>query len=147
MIQALVNSQPAPKVIVNSRARQEPCRREVYFVLLCGAKAGSQARGGWSLVLTFNCSIYPWKRPGMGARRPWQEYEVSVHTVFGMGFNLAWFSSPSFPHRSTWLSTRLCSKARPQSMTSEGLLLGTGKLLGALALTPLVSPPSLNKGS
>lgn len=34
----------------------------------------------------------------------------------------------------------------PVCDNSEGLLLGTGKHLGALALIPLVSPLSLSKG-
>lgn len=60
------------------------------FVLLCGAKAGSQARGGRSLVFTFNCSIYPWKRPRTGPGHPGGDvwWCLSVYTVFGMGLNL-----------------------------------------------------------
>lgn len=139
MIQALVNSKPVPKMIVSSRVRQEPCRRGVYFVLLCGAKTGSQTRGGRGLVLTFNCSMYPWKRPRTGARGPWQEYVVSVHTVFGMGFNLAWFSSPSFPPRSVCLRQQGQAPVRDNR---EGLLLGQVNFWKPWpCLTPLVSPP------
>lgn len=70
---------------------------------------------------------------------------VFVPTVFGMGFNLAWSSSASFQIY-MFKNMSMQQGQVPVCDNSEKLLLGTGKLLGALALTPLVSPPSLDKG-
>lgn len=79
------------------------------FVLFCGAGAGSLARGSRSLVFTFNCSMYPWKRSRTGSRVPWRGHMavfVYVHStvVFhfekGLGFSQAFLPDQGFKNTS-----------------------------------------------
>lgn len=120
MIQALESPQPVPKVIVSSRARQEPCRRGVSLCFSVGPRLvhRPEEAGVWFSHLTGACIPGRGQGPEPGGPGRIMCWCLSVHTVFGMGFNLAWFSSPSFPPRSMCLRTCLCSKARPQSVTT-----------------------------
>lgn len=84
MIQALESPPACPKSDCQLQGKAGAMQERGVFVLLCRTKAGSQARGGRSLVFTFNWSMYPRERPRTGARGPWQDYVlvfVCTHSV------------------------------------------------------------------